>query len=756
MPEKQRSAITRISLNTATFTGVMFEPTYINFLYGRNGTGKSTIARQIKNNQGLEWNADTQKENYCILTYNQDFIKNNIESYDDMPGVFTINEENIEIQKQIKNKSSEKLTLDKRIGEAFEDKNHKEESKDKVEITFRDNCWDRAGKDFKVDFPNALEGKKQKIPFSSEVLTKKAIKHNRTELKAFYDKVYDSNAKTYPLFNKAEAQAIPSCTLLGSSITGSSDSEFSRFMKALNATDWVKQGHDQFGHNAEGRCPYCQQSIPQDFEKQLLECFDEQYQESLQELTQFRERYREAAAKVYSVFKNNLLSVLPEIDTSSYSSRLDSFSSKVKLNLQKIDNKIKESSTIVALEDIEAEVQALNLYCDSFNSVIQKNNDVVSSRQKNQSDCKREVWEQIAYELKDEVDSYRKSIQDLNDSIDSLQKEIEEKRDQSSILAIEITELSKQGINTSSAIDSINSLLRDSGFQGFMIREKPGEANTYQIIRSDGSHANNLSEAEKNFIAFLYFCQLVRGKQKADEMVKEKIVVIDDPVSSMDSSVLFIVAGLVREMVEVCHNNGDYEAPKDNPSYIHQIFVMTHNAYFHREITYNQVGRFEWVSFFLIKKTDNISYIRECTCQSKTKPTDIENYNPVQNSYAALWSEYNEVQSTIPLLNVIRRILEYYFLQICGYEGSSIRKTILEDNKNGFIKIDEFGNQDMRMFEMASAMLAYLDTGTTGIVDGVNYVDDCIDTDQCHKTFEKIFECMGQSQHYEMMMKKKA
>lgn len=35
------------------------------------------------------------------------------------------------------------------------------------------------------------------------------------------------------------------------------------------------------------------------------------------------------------------------------------------------------------------------------------------------------------------------------------------------------------------------------------------------------------------------------------EAVKDKIVVIDDPVSSMDSGALFIVSALVREMIEV-------------------------------------------------------------------------------------------------------------------------------------------------------------------------------------------------------------
>ena len=31
--------------------------------------------------------------------------------------------------------------------------------------------------------------------------------------------------------------------------------------------------------------------------------------------------------------------------------------------------------------------------------------------------------------------------------------------------------------------------------------------------------------------------------------------------------------------------------------------------------------------------------------------------------------------------NVIRHILEYYFIQICGYEGNDLHKIVLEQNK---------------------------------------------------------------------------
>ena len=122
----------------------------------------------------------------------------------------------------------------------------------------------------------------------------------------------------------------------------------------------------------------------------------------------------------------------------------------------------------------------------------------------------------------------------------------------------ESAELNKRVVSTAPTIKSINDLLRDSGSQGFTLREKRGQLNVYEVVRQDGTVADKLSEGERNFIAFLYFYHLVRGSHTDADVSKDKIVVIDDPVSSMDSSVLFIVSTLVREMVEVCHNNASY------------------------------------------------------------------------------------------------------------------------------------------------------------------------------------------------------
>lgn len=304
---------------------------------------------------------------------------------------------------------------------------------------------------------------------------------------------------------------------------------------------------------------------------------------------------------------------------------------------------------------------------------------------------------------------------------------------------------------TEAAIDSINKILRDSGFQGFNIRAKDGVENVYEIVRENRTVAENLSEGERNFIAFLYFYHRVRGSMNSEEL-KEKIVVIDDPVSSMDSTALFIVSAIVREMINVCRNNTEYLNPQVPGDYIKQLFILTHNVYFHREVTYQQVGYYNCTSFYMIRKNDNISTIKLCKRQNKEIPNEEENYNPVQNSYTALWDELRDLHSTIPALNVMRRILEYYFLQLCGYEGSDLRSIVLEkkENREKFIKQVEGEKPDMTDSQLASSLLAYINN-PNGISDGLNYVEDCEDAEAYKRVFQMIFDALGQSQHYKMM-----
>lgn len=109
--KKIRNNITGVKVNAPTYTNVTFEPTMINFFYGKNGTGKSTLAKAMKDGHGeLTWRgvpfADEQ-----ILIYNEEFIQN-IQSYGNIPGVFTISEVNAVKKKEVDDKTAEKAGID--------------------------------------------------------------------------------------------------------------------------------------------------------------------------------------------------------------------------------------------------------------------------------------------------------------------------------------------------------------------------------------------------------------------------------------------------------------------------------------------------------------------------------------------------------------------------------------------------------------------------------------------------------------------
>jgi wobble nucleotide-excising tRNase len=513
----------------------------------------------------------------------------------------------------------------------------------------------------------------------------------------------------------------------------------------------VRQGLSRFSET-EGKCPYCQQTLPDDFEDEIAAIFDEQYQKSIDELNSLLSAYESDMRGFVGALKANKEDVFPKLDLTEYDDKLTIFEKTVESNIQLIIGKTKEPSLKVELENIKPIHVEINAIITELNKQIKEHNDVVNARNKNKNECKTKVWELIAFIVKPDIASYNTSYAELVKEITALKKKITDDRTSLKTIENEIADKSKSVRSTKPTIDSINNLLRDSGFQGFSLREKQGHKNVYEVVREDNRPVERLSDGEKNFIAFLYFYQLVKGSHDESDTVKDKIVVIDDPVSSLDSSVLFIVSTLVREMIEVCLNNIDYLGKRALGDYIKQFFVMTHNVYFHREISYNQAEHFQPVSFYVVNKANNVSSVRLCVRPSISAPTEQENYNPIKNSYAVMWSELNELETPLTILNVIRRIMEYYFMQLCGYDGNDVRKTVLENNKDDFIGENDDGSPDYTKYHLASAMLSYISHTTTGITDGLNYVDDYSDATLCKDVFEMIFKTLGQEQHYKMMM----
>lgn len=762
MQRKVPSAIENITLNRATFTNVPIdELTFVNFFYGNNGAGKSSIAHAIEEDDGVVWADGKSAADYDVLVYNQDFINDNFVNYGDLKGVFIFGEEDVEAKKKIAALTDEKKEKSDAKATATEEYKQKTTGVDAALTQFQSTCFSKTV-GIRSRFDKCLDGKKQKKTFADAILGEKSPKeHDLSELERLYDVAFDETARAYPEFKKAGATTYGSLSgkdLLDKVIVSSSDTPFARFLKALGSTasDWVRDGHTHFTGTAGGKCPYCQQKLPANFESEIAACFDAQYQQDIRDLGQFRDAYDRETAEIIRALKANTADVMTSVDLRAYQEKLALLESNFEINRQRIAEKVKEPSKTVSLEDTDTLLLEIGAMIDDVNKLIKANNDVVAEKKSSKAKCKVEIMQHLAFMLASEVTVYQDEVARLQKEIEDVTERGKKLKTEIAGLTREISELNKHNANTEAAIDSINKILQDSGFQGFSIRAKEGVENVYEVVRENGKVAENLSEGERNFIAFLYFYHRVRGSMSSEEL-KEKIVVIDDPVSSMDSTALFLVSAIVREMINVCRNNTEYLNPQVPGDYIKQLFILTHNVYFHREVTYQQVGYFNCTSFYMIRKNDNISTLKLCKRQSKEIPTEEENYNPVQNSYAALWDELREIKSTIPALNVMRRILEYYFLQLCGYEGGDLRAIVLEkkENRDKFIKQIEGEQPDMTDYQLASSLLAYINN-PNGISDGLNYVEDCEDADAYKRVFQMIFDALGQSQHYKMMTGQRA
>ena len=98
--------------DVATYKEEKLAPKKINFIYGNNGTGKTTISRFIENPKELKFSKSQlifDEAGECNkLIYNQDFVKINFNPETGLRGIYTFGEESEEKYKLI-----EKLKKDK-------------------------------------------------------------------------------------------------------------------------------------------------------------------------------------------------------------------------------------------------------------------------------------------------------------------------------------------------------------------------------------------------------------------------------------------------------------------------------------------------------------------------------------------------------------------------------------------------------------------------------------------------------------------
>ena len=97
--------------------------------------------------------------------------------------------------------------------------------------------------------------------------------------------------------------------------------------------------------------------------------------------------------------------------------------------------------------------------------------------------------------------------------------------------------------------------------------------------------------------------QLAKGGIDKESMMEDRVLVIDDPVCSLDSTVLFIVSSLIKEMIKQI---------KSGVGNIKQLIVLTHNVYFHKEVSLvdGRTPKKGKTYYWILRNADNITSVK--------------------------------------------------------------------------------------------------------------------------------------------------
>lgn len=248
----------------------------------------------------------------------------------------------------------------------------------------------------------------------------------------------------------------------------------------------------------------------------------------------------------------------------AFDTALSDFLGAVKTLDGKIADKEKSKDTEIPFDDIEVfngKVVGLNNAISNVVNAITKNNDAVKASGKLKL-AKKEIVINF-YIQQNEVKLQRAEVDIVAKTTAYGQAQTDDAKFDTDIKAKE-SALEDQG----EIIKQINQYLEQMLGVGLAFKVVPGSSEYLLERKIDDAvyPAKNLSEGEKNLIAFLYF--LVSLESSSAENKKDEIIVIDDPVSSLDSNNLFALQNLVVKTLKAYG----------------QQFFLTHNFYFFAKI----------------------------------------------------------------------------------------------------------------------------------------------------------------------------
>lgn len=713
----------------------------LNFFYGSNGSGKTTISRVLNQKEDYPESTITweNKESGNIIVYNLDFVKKNF-STSTIPGIYTMGEESIETEKQIeelREKYREKIAEKQKILNDIPEEKIQEyffNKENAYRRHYEEVCWKLKESVKGTELEEFIAGyKSNKFKLFSKLLDDSLSNHGdiwtKEQLISYMKQMKQAEVSKVSLIIPVQVnglQVIEKSTIFNESVVGKSNSTIGTLIEKIGNGQWVLKGKE-FIEKSKGKCPFCQQELPDGFSNALEDYFDHTYTEKVGLIAQYADMYAEKTKELLTQI-DNLIS-LPEpqnkyINTEDIKKIQTEIASLFDDNQNKISEKVQTPGNVIALQSSKSLIRKINKLIEETNERIVKYNNSIDKPQK-VDNIDSIFWRYAVSQFEKDINNYNKEIAKLNDNCKKLQNQVKKLNSELSEITLKGKELQKHRVSIRPTVDKINRVLKSFGFTNFSMQVTSEDDEThYQIVRADGTLAKEtLSEGEANFITFLYFYFSLDGTMSTAGTLGEKVIVIDDPVPSLDSNVLYIVSTLVKGICK------DKILQQD--SEFTQLLLFTHNVYFYHELTANPLKNWRGkISYYIIRKINNISSIEHF------------GHSPIKTTYQMMWELVKKASDDISrvdriaLLNVMRRILEYYFKTL----GNLVNNDVY-DKINGE---DRF---------ICHSLLALENSQSHGFIDDT--VNSTPDEDTLRRylvVFRKIFEVHGSLSHYNMMM----
>lgn len=728
-------------LNVATFhpttVTTLDDLRRFNYIFGSNGTGKTTISRVIADAAfsttcQCTWQNDQPLES---LVLNRDFVEKN---FDQLRGVFTLGEkmkdieDRIKAAKEAKDKEQAGLNSLKQSLEGHDGMGGKKGELAQLETDARDTFWVPIEKIKKgKTVARALEGflgnkDKCKAHILQEAQNNQAALKPLDDLERRAEAIFGDTPTKQPLLPRLSSSLVAheSSAILKKKVVGKENVDVAAMIAKLGNSDWVRRGLLYYEQNHQ-KCPFCQQSTTEQFAQSLKDYFDEAFEKDTTAIGELIARYTKGAGALQSAVDSIIAAPGKFMDVAKLKTEKAVLDQTIAANLLRLDSKRKEPSQVVTLDSLTTVLTTIEAITNKANDEVVKHNKMVDNLAAERQTLIAEVWRYVLNELDVNLKQYRENREKIDKAIAGIEKRLIDSEKRVAEKTKEIADLERHATSIQPTINAINHTLKRFGFDSFSIADA-GDGKHYKLVRADGSDAKKtLSEGEKTFVVFLYFYHLIKGSLSETGVTKDRIVVFDDPVSSLDSDVLFIVSSLIREICENC---------RTGVKRIKQVFVLTHNVYFHKEVTYNSQRNPDKClleeSFWIVRRGVLHSQCDRHLC------------NPIKTSYQLLWSEVREAEEALrtggpvkpQIENTLRRILEHYFTLL----GSVDYKKLC----------DKFDDPDK---VMCNSLFSWVNAGSHGALDDAFVTPSVAMVKNSLRVFKGIFVQADNLGHYEMM-----